>query len=111
VIVQADPFSMPELEGDFRVTAEMPSERMGPGYWTWTSWWMSSCFGENAAKLLDKKLVLCSGTVMGTKQGVRPIKWHLRFCREKAKLRRAWLGLLCFRLTAIWSGCWMPCQC
>lgn len=74
VIVQADPFSMPELEGDFRVMAEMPSELMGPGYWTWTSWWMSSCFGENAAKLLDKKLVLCSGTVMGTKQGVRPIK-------------------------------------
>jgi hypothetical protein len=68
---QADPFSMPELEGELRMMAEMPSERMGPGYWTWTSWWMSHCFGENASKLLDEKFVLCSGSVMGNKKGVR----------------------------------------
>ncbi|CAM9569452.1 unnamed protein product, partial [Phaeothamnion confervicola] len=39
-------------------------------FWNFTSWWISTCFGEEAVADLEAYPVLCSGTTMGTAQGV-----------------------------------------
>jgi hypothetical protein len=81
LLMQAGPFSMPELEDELMVFTE--DETIDPGYWAWTDHWVKDCWGEPSSKLMHGKPVLNSGSVMGTKQGVGALVLNhmLRGCR------------------------------
>lgn len=71
------------------VFAEYPREPIGhiEGTAKWTTQWMSTCFGENAVKVLYGRPIICSGTIMGNKIGVCVYMyvWQIDVKRERVR--------------------------
>lgn len=70
-VFQEDPFSRPESESDLMIFNERSDvSLLSPPESDLNDGWIERCFGENSLRLLRGREVLCSGNVMGTKQGV-----------------------------------------